>query len=402
MKNLIDKHVSYYKKTPMNIIRQCSKEINWDTPLMALRGPKGVGKSTIMRQYIKQHYAISDRSVLYCSCDGAYFASHSLLDLAEQFYKVGGKHLFLDEIHKYPNWSREIKEIYDLYESDMRIVISGSSLLSLQQGDADLSRRCVNHDIQGLSFREFLYFFKGIDFPKYTLEQLLADPWTLANEVNGKCRPLQFFREYLQYGYYPYYLQLKDTVDYYSTIENTVSYIIDDELPRICRVDVANTRKIKALVNILSVSVPYDVDIKRLSVQSALQRNTILEYLNYLEKADILHLLYSDYYNAKKMQKPDKILMDNSNMLYAMASQPVNIGTVRETFAVNQLAQAHLVEYGKSKGDFLVDGKYTIEVGGADKDYTQIADIPDSYILADDMEYPYGNKLPLWLLGFLY
>ena len=392
--------------TQTEIIRDKMDEIHWNAQLINIMGAKGVGKSTLIKQYLKQHYALGDRRVLYCSADTVDFSMRTLVGLAEEFVIRGGELLVVDEIHKYhsgtSDWSREIKEIYDLYESDMRIVISGSSLLSLQQGDADLSRRCVNHDIQGLSFREFLYFFKGIDFPKYTLEQLLADPWTLANDVNGKCRPLQFFREYLQYGYYPYYLQLKDTVDYYSTIENTVSYIIDDELPRICRVDVANTRKIKALVNILSVSVPYDVDIKRLSVQSALQRNTILEYLNYLEKADILHLLYSDYYNVKKMQKPDKILMDNSNMLYAMASQPVNIGTVRETFAVNQLAQAHLVEYGKSKGDFLVDGKYTIEVGGADKDYTQIADIPDSYILADDMEYPYGNKLPLWLFGFLY
>lgn len=401
MKNLFDKHVRFYKQTPMSIIRQCGLEINWDTPLLALRGSKGVGKSTIMLQYIKQHYSISDRTVLYCSCDGAYFASHTLLDLVNQFYKNGGKHLFLDEIHKYPNWSREIKEIYDLYPS-MRIVISGSSLLSLQEGDADLSRRCVNHDIQGLSFREFLHFYHGIDVPKYSLEQLLANPWPLVEEVNDKCRPLQYFQDYLQYGYYPYYLQLKNIIDYNTTIEQVVGYIVDDELPRICKVDVQNTRKIKALINILAISVPYEIDVKRLSIQSALQRTTVLEYFNYLNKANILNLLYSDYYNAKKMQKPDKILMDNSNMLYALASQPVNIGTVRETFAVNQLSRSHLVEYAKTGGDLRVDGKYVFEIGGADKDFAQIADMPDSYILADDIEYPSGNKLPLWIIGFLY
>ena len=401
MKNLFDKHVRFYKQTPMSIIRQCGLEINWDTPLLALRGSKGVGKSTIMLQYIKQHYSISDRTVLYCSCDGAYFASHTLLDLVSQFYKNGGKHLFLDEIHKYPNWSREIKEIYDLYPS-MRIVISGSSLLSLQEGDADLSRRCVNHDIQGLSFREFLHFYHGIDVPKYSLEQLLANPWPLVEEVNDKCRPLQYFQDYLQYGYYPYYLQLKNIIDYNTTIEQVVGYIVDDELPRICKVDVQNTRKIKALINILAISVPYEIDVKRLSIQSALQRTTVLEYFNYLNKAKILNLLYSDYYNAKKMQKPDKILMDNSNMLYALASQPVNIGTVRETFAVNQLSRSHLVEYAKIGGDLRVDGKYVFEIGGADKDFAQIADMPDSYILADDIEYPSGNKLPLWIIGFLY
>lgn len=401
MKNLIDKHRRYYKQTPMTIIRQCGTEINWDVPLLALRGPKGVGKSTIMRQYIRQHYSVSDKSVLYCSCDGAYFASHTLLDLADQFYKTGGKHLFLDEIHKYPNWSREIKEMTDLY-SDMRIVISGSSLLSMQQGDADLSRRCINHDIPGLSFREFLRFYKNIDLPRYTLEQVLDNPWPLVEEVNDKCRPLQYFSEYLQYGYYPYFLQLKNIVDYYSAVENTVSYIIDDELPRICKVSIENTRKIKALVNILANSVPYDIDIKRLSVQSELQRATILEYLTYLDKAKILRLVYSDYANAKKMQKPDKVLMDNSNMLYALAAQEPNIGTVRECFAANQLSYAHLVEYGKNHGDFKIDGKYTFEVGGADKDYEQIADLPNSYILADNMEFPYGHKLPLWIIGFLY
>ena len=196
--------------------------------------------------------------------------------------------------------------------------------------------------------------------------------------------------------------ELKNIIDYNTTIEQVVGYIVDDELPRICKVDVQNTRKIKALINILAISVPYEIDVKRLSIQSALQRTTVLEYFNYLNKAKILNLLYSDYYNAKKMQKPDKILMDNSNMLYALASQPVNIGTVRETFAVNQLSRSHLVEYAKTGGDLRVDGKYVFEIGGADKDFAQIADMPDSYILADDIEYPSGNKLPLWIIGFLY
>lgn len=401
MKNLIDKYARYYKQTPMAIVRQCATEINWEVPLLAIRGPKGVGKSTIMLQYIRQHYSLADRSALYCTCDGAYFASHTLWDLAEQFYKNGGKHLFIDEIHKYPHWSSEIKEIVDCFR-DMRVVISGSSLLSMQQGDADLSRRCVNHDIQGLSFREFLRFYKNIDIPKYSLEQILENPWTLAEQVTDQCRPLVYFNEYLRCGYYPYFMQLKNPVDYYSTLETVVGRIVDDELPRICKVAVENTRKIMALVNILANAVPYDVDIKRLSIQSGLQRNTIIEYLNYLNKANILQLLYSDYVNVKKMQKPDKILMDNSNMLYALASQEPNIGTIRECFAANQLSFEHLVEYGKHHGDFKIDGKYTFEVGGEDKDYGQIADIPDSYILADNMEYPYGHKLPLWVIGFLY
>ena len=163
MQRLFQFHDRFIEQTPMEIIRECGTRINWDAPMLALRGAKGVGKSTILRQYIRSHYQKEDRSVLYCSLDSNYFADHSILDLAEQFYRIGGKHLFLDEIHKYSNWSRELKEIYDLYATDMRIVISGSSLLSLQQGDADLSRRCINHDIQGLSFREFLRFYKGLE-----------------------------------------------------------------------------------------------------------------------------------------------------------------------------------------------------------------------------------------------
>ena len=179
MQRLFQFHDRFIEQTPMEIIRECGTQINWDAPMLAIRGAKGVGKSTILRQYIRSHYQTTDRSVLYCSLDNNYFADHSILDLAEQFYRIGGKHLFLDEIHKYDNWSRELKEIYDLYATEMRIVISGSSLLSLQQGNADLSRRCVNHDIQGLSFREFLRFYKGLEFPVASLEQILKEPFSI-------------------------------------------------------------------------------------------------------------------------------------------------------------------------------------------------------------------------------
>ena len=384
----------------MEIIRECGTQINWDAPMLAIRGAKGVGKSTILRQYIRSHYQTTDRSVLYCSLDNNYFADHSILDLAEQFYRIGGKHLFLDEIHKYDNWSRELKEIYDLYATEMRIVISGSSLLSLQQGNADLSRRCVNHDIQGLSFREFLRFYKGLEFPVASLEQILNEPFSIIEPVHKQCRPLAYFDEYLTCGYYPYYKD--NVVDYYTILNNVVRYIIEDELPRICKVELGNTRQIRALMNILASSEPFEVDITKLSVLSGLQRKTILTYLNHLSNAKLIHLLYSDYLNAKKMQKPDKIYIENANMLKALATHPLKEGTLRETFVINHLAFKHSVEYGKQHGDFVVDGKYTFEVGGAGKTFKQIADIPNSFILADDLDYPFGNKLPLWLIGFLY
>ena len=399
MDTLLKKHDRLWEITPLEIVRQWAYSINWDARLMAIRGPKGVGKSTMMLQYIKQHYAYMDRQALYVSCDDAYFATHSLLDLAEKFYLTGGKHLFIDEIHKYENWSREIKEIYDSYPT-MKMVISGSSLLSLTAGDADLSRRCINHDIQGLSFREFLHFYKGIEMPIYPLEDVLTNPASLIQEMNSKGRPVALFQEYLRNGYYPYYLD--NETDYYLAIQQVVNHTIDDELTRICKVDVGNTRKIKALMTMLCASEPYQLDISKLSVQSGLKRETVVAYLNYMDKAKLLHLLYCDLVNAKRMQKPDKIYIDNSNMLYAWATTPVRIGTARETFVVNQLSAKHQVEFGKKKGDFKIDGIYTIEVRGEDKDSRQIANLPNSYVLADNIETAIGHKMPIWVVGFLY
>lgn len=399
METLFRKHDRLLELTPTAIVRQWAKSINWDARMMSIRGQKGVGKSTMMLQYIKLHYNPLDRQVLYVSCDDNYFNSHTLLELAERFYLAGGKHLFLDEIHKYEDWSREVKEIYDFYPT-MRVVLSGSSLLSLTEGNADLSRRCVNHDLQGLSFREFLHFYKGIELPTYSLEELLHDPTRLIEEMNKAGRPVALFHEYLKYGYYPYYLN--NETDYYTTIQQVVNHIIDDEMPRICKVDISNTRKLKSLLTTLAASVPFQVDISKLSVISGIKRDTVVSYLGYLGKAKLIQLLYSDVKSVKRMQKPDKILMENTNLLYAWATEPVQIGTVRETFVVNQLAANHTVEYRKSNGDFLVDGKYVFEVGGENKDFTQIADIPNSYILSDDLETAIGKKLPIWAVGFGY
>jgi predicted AAA+ superfamily ATPase len=399
MEILFKKHDRLLEVTPTKIIRQWARSINWEARMMAIRGPKGVGKSTMMLQYIKLHYQPLDRQVLYASCDDNYFNTHTLLDLAEQFYLKGGKHLFLDEVHKYTNWSREVKEIYDFYPT-MRVVLSGSSLLSLTEGDADLSRRCVNHDIQGLSFREFLHFYKGIEIPVFPLEQLLKNPAPLMQEMNKEGRPVALFHEYLKYGYYPYYLN--NETDYYTTIQQVVNHIIDNELPRICRVDLGNTRKLKSLLTILCSNVPFQVDIAKLATLSGLKRDTVVAYLGYLDKARLIHLYYSDLKSVKRMQKPDKIYMDNTNLLYAWATAPIHIGTARETFVANQLSACHTVEYRKTNGDFLVDNRYVLEVGGENKDFTQIADIPDSYILSDNLETAIGKKLPIWAVGFGY
>ena len=399
METLFAKQDRLLALTSTRIVRKLIEQINWDAQLIAIKGARGVGKTTLMLQYIKLNYPQYSREVLYCSLDAVYFSNHSLLDLTDKFYKNGGKHLFLDEVHKYPNWSREIKEIYDFYP-DLRVVISASSLLNLLKGDADLSRRCIPYNLQGLSFREFLQFYKGIEIPIFSLEEVLSQPQDLCAHVNEACKPIPLFKEYLRYGYYPFYL--KNQTDYYTSIEQVVNLIVETELPQLCGVNTANIRKLKALIEVISTSVPFEVDITKMATVIGVHRNTVIEYLNHLENAQLMHLLYADIKSVKKMQKPDKIFLENSNLLYALANSQVQIGTAREVFVVNQLSYQHTVEYGKSVGDFKIDDRYTVEVGGEKKTFAQIADLPSSYILADDIETPYGHKLPLWTMGFLY
>ncbi len=396
---LLEKHNQFLQVVPMQIVRDCINDIDWSAPMLSIRGPKGVGKSTLMRQYIKTHFDADDRSVLYCSLDSVYFASHTLLETAKHFYLEGGRHLFLDEVHKYENWSKELKEIYDLYPQ-MQLCISSSSLLNLYAGQADLSRRCINYDIQGLSFREYLRFYKQIDLPRYSLEQILSEPNAICSAVKEVCNPVAEFKNYLHFGYYPFYLTYKDS--YYTAIEQVVNTIIDVDLVNVGKVDSANCRKIKALMSVLSTSEPYELDISKMSIQSGLTRNTLVDYLNRMDQAGLLKLLYSDLMNVKRMQKPDKIFIENPNMLYALASNSIKIGTARETFAVNQLSYQHQVEFGKKQGDLHVDGIYTFEIGGENKDFSQVANIPNSYILADDIDSAIGHKIPLWAFGFLY
>ena len=352
-----------------------------------------------MLQYIKLNYPPGSRIALYCTLDSIYFSNHTLLELAEKFYLQGGKHLFLDEVHKYPTWRKELKEIYDLYPS-LQVVFSGSSLLNILNADADLSRRCLAYNMYGLSFREYLMFYKDIRFPVMTLTEVLENAGSICQDVNAQCRPVQMFNEYLHEGYYPFFTGNRE--DYYMNIENVVNFILEQEMPLLCGVDPAYIRKLKALLGVLASSVSYEVDITKLAGMIGLTRNSVITYLQNLNRAELLTLLYSDLTSVKKMQKPDKIYLQNPNLLYAVASAPVQIGTVRETFAVNQLSVNHEVEYGKAQGDFVVDHKYIFEVGGADKTFKQIADLPDSFILADNIEFATGKKLPLWIVGMVY
>lgn len=398
METLFKKHRMLISQVNLEIIREITNTILWEKPLVAIRGSRGVGKTTLIRQYILSHYGTAAGEALYCVMDSMYFTNHSLLDLSERFHQMGGKHLFLDEVHKYPNWSREIKEINDLYP-DLKITFTGSSLIQILNADADLSRRVLSYTMEGLSFREYIHFYHDIRIPVYSLPEILADPDMICNEINALCRPQKMFEEYLRVGYYPFYSDNEE--EYYSRIENVVSFIIDQEMVLFCGVDPAYTRKLKAMLLYLAANIPYEVNIAKLASYLELNKNTVLNYLSGMQKAELLHLLYSDNKSVTKMQKPDKIFLHNTNMLCALAEN-IQIGTLRECFAINQLSVKHVVEYGKTQGDFKVDGKWTFEVGGQDKTFDQIADLPNSYVLADSMEYPIGKKLPLWMVGLIY
>lgn len=383
--------------TKTDFVRDIANRINWDCHLISIRGARGVGKTTLMLQYLKLH-DIDYKSKLYVSLDSNYFTRHSLLDFVEKFYQQGGKHLFLDEVHKYPGWSNEIKEIYDSYP-DLKLVISGSSLIDILNVDADLSRRCIPYEMQGLSYREYLAMAHKIDLPIITLEELLTSTESLCDNINNQCRPLAYFEEYLKQGYYPFILE--GELEYPIRIENVINFILEVELPQLCNVDISNIRKIRSLLTILASKVPLQVDMTKISAAAGIARTTLLSYLQILHRARLLNLLYSGDESVKKMQKPDKIYLENPNMIDVLSLTGGNIGTIREVFVVNQLSYQHKVEYTKA-GDLLVDKKYTIEIGGKSKDGKQIANIHDSYIAADNIEYPSGNKIPLWAFGFIY
>ncbi len=400
METLIKRHLNRMQTVNLDFVRNIMDEIDWNERLLMIKGQRGVGKTTLMTQRIMQVFGPTNTTdVLYVSLDNIYFGTHRLLDFIEQFHAQGGKYLFLDEVHKYKGWSLEIKNAYDEF-TDMHFVLSGSSLVNLSDGEADLSRRCITYTMLGLSFREYLRMFHQKDFRKRTLQEILTNGNSICAEVNAQLRPLPLFSEYLRYGYYPFLKEGQS--NYYVRIENVVNNTIEVELPQLRKLDVGNIRKVKSLLGILSSNVPFALDTVKLATMAEISRTTLLNYLQILSEARLIQLLYSDATNVKRLQKPDKIYLENPNMLYALATTQVNEGTEREVFFINQLSSSHVVEYSKTSADFTIDHQYTVEVGGRSKDGKQIAGVAKGYIASADEEYVLGNKIPLWLFGFLY
>ncbi|MGF1668856.1 MAG: ATP-binding protein [Balneolaceae bacterium] len=401
MDSLAEKFKRRLNNISLGFVRSMMYEINWEARLIGIRGARGVGKTTLLLQYIKKNLAM-DHSVLYVSLDNIWFSENRLSVLADQFVKQGGKYLFLDEVHKYPDWSVELKNIYDDYP-DLQIVFTGSSLLELLQARADLSRRAVVYSMQGLSFREYLNFEANHSFDSVTLESILDDHTELTQEIVSECKPLEYFHRYLKTGYYPFYKEVPDL--YYSRIEEVLNLIFEIELTQLRGVEMAYVPKLKQLLLVIAESAPFIPNISRLSKRIGINRVTLLTYLRYLEDAGVIHSLFKDAKGISRLQKPDKIFLENTNISYAISygDHQVNRGNLRETFFVNQLSQSHRITFHK-KMDLLINDSILFEVGGKNKENTteMTGENYPIYFALDDIEYGHRNQIPLWLFGFLY
>jgi predicted AAA+ superfamily ATPase len=397
MDNLIEKHWNRVNNIDLKFVRSIFNTIDWNERLIGIKGARGVGKTTLLLQYIKLNQP-SDNSFLYASLDNLWFTENHLMSLVDTFVKQGGQHLFLDEVHKYPNWAQELKNCYDDYPQ-LKVVFTGSSLLEILNARADLSRRAIVYSMQGLSFREFLNMTTGSDLKSYTLDEVLFDHIRLSNEVISQIKPLQYFNDYLKFGYYPFYKESPKL--YHQRLEEVLNMILEIELPLMRSVDIAYIVKIKQMLQIIAESVPFIPNVSKLSEKIGINRITFLTYLHYLKEVKVLNSIFKDAGGISKLQKPDKLFLENTNLAFALAPENANKGNLRETFFVNQLSYSHIIEFPE-QGDFFLDNKYTVEVGGQDKTQHQLKGLKDAFIAADDIEFGNGNRIPLWLFGFLY
>ena len=377
------------KNTPVEFFRYKYNQIKWESRAFGLVGPRGVGKSTMLLQYIKQN--LDTKDTLYVSADNLYFAEHKLVDLADRFVKMGGKHLFIDEIHKYEGWSRELKQIYDSYD-DLQIVISGSSILDIYKGMADLSRRMPIYEMQGLSFREYLCLFHGIDVPVYSMKDIL----THKAVISGVEHPLPLFHDYLKRGYYPFGRDAEFEIELMQVINQTMEI----DIPMHIKTNISVGRKLKSLIMVVSKSVPFKPVMQKLADVTGISRNDIPDYLIYMERAGMISQLRNATGGLRGLGKVEKLYLDNTNLIYTLAPERADIGNVRETFFMNQTRVCNDVR-SSDISDFEIDGK-VFEIGGRKKGQKQIESADDGYIVKDDIESGYANVIPLWAFGLNY
>lgn len=363
----------------------------WKARLVGLMGPRGVGKSTLVLQHMKDMDVEMSNKSLYVSADHSYFTTHSLIDTADQFVREGGEWLYIDEVHKYEGWSKELKQIYDSHP-ELHTFFTGSSVLDILDGEADLSRRALLFDMQGLSFREYLELFHGIKTPVRTLEDILDGK----AEIDGLPHPIPLFMHYLRDGYYPFskegYFQQR--------LQQVIRLTMEVDIPQYANMSPATGKKLRRMLSIIAGNVPYKPEATGLANEIKVSRNDIPAYLLYMEKAGMIGQLRDETGGMRGLGKTEKVYLDNPNIIYALSGENANIGNVRETFFYNQ-TRLNLDVTSSKVSDFTI-GKYTFEVGGAKKKHKQVKDVDNAYIVRDDIEYANGDIIPLWCFGLLY
>ena len=370
-------------------VRYIYPQINWENRLIGLVGPRGVGKTTLVLQHIKQN--LNNARALYVTAEDFYFTKHKLLDLAKHFVQYGGTHLFIDEIHKYPDWSKELKLIYD-YHKELKVVFTGSSVLDIKKGTSDLSRRAIMYSMQGLSFREYLMLFHEIHVPVHSLEQILN------REINWpkNVLPLPLFKDYLKRGYYPFSLEPNFEV----RLNQIINQTLEVDIPFYAHMHVATGVKLKQLLGIVSESVPFKPNMSKIAELLHVSRNNIADYLYYIQEAGLIALLHEPTQGIRALGKLNKIYLDNTNLAYQFSEGAPNLGNIRETFFLNQMRQIHQT-FASNIGDFVVD-KWHFELGGKNKKSKQLLGSDNGFLVKDDIEFGYLNVIPLWQFGLMY
>lgn len=369
--------------------RYLYNDVNWNARMIAITGARGVGKSTMVLQYVKTQ--ISDCKVLYISADHTFFTTHTLVEVADDFSKEAGSLLVIDEVHKYPDWSRELKQIYDTHP-DMKVIFTGSSVLDIIDGVADLSRRVLHYTMYGLSFREYLGLFHHISVPKYSLEEILDGK----AHIEGMLHPLPAFREYLSEGYYPFAIE----GDFPLRMQNVITKTIESDIAQYAGLRATTAKKLKKMLVVISGLAPYKPNADNLALEIGISRNSVQDYLSLLERAQLIGQLRDDTGGIRGLGKVEKVYIDNPSLMRILSGGKTDVGNMRETFFYNQMRVKNDV-ISSRQSDFKIE-KYTFEVGGRKKGKKQIEDIPDSFIVKDDIEFAQGNVIPLWAFGLNY
>ena len=377
------------ENTPIDFKRYLYQKIAWQSRMLGITGPRGVGKTTMLLQYIKEK--LDTNKALYVTADDLYFTENRLFDLADDFYKNAGENLFIDEIHKYPDWSRELKNIYDAFPG-LKVVFTGSSILDILKGSADLSRRVIVYKLEGLSFREYLYLFHHYKIDTFSFEQILGNEVKLPDIKH----PLPLFKDYLKRGYYPFGIENEFDLRLSQVIVQT----LEIDIPQYTNLNVGTSRKLKRLLGIIAETVPFKPNFSKLAEILKVSRNSLDDYFLYMEKAGLIAQLRNETGGIRGLGKVDKVYLDNTNIIYNLSGELANTGNVRETFFFNQTRVNHKV-FSAKNADFVIDN-YTFEIGGKNKTQKQIVKDKNAFIVKDNIEYGYRNVIPLWTFGLNY